>query len=87
MITLANVNANSCRPFLTVAVAWKFWAQFAPLSEFIALRVIDRDRRSSHVSQTVDEEREKREVYGHPSMFEPLEPPWTPFGPLTTSMM
>lgn len=75
------------RPILTIAAAWKFWQQFAPLSEYIALRVIDRDRRYSTTSQTVDEEREARETYGHPSMSVELEAPWTPLGPLSSELM
>ena len=74
-------------PFLTLAAAWKFWTQFSPLSDYIALRVIDRERRYSTASQTVDEEREDKQVYGHPYLTSELESPWTPLGKLTPDLM
>ncbi len=67
-------------PFLTLAIAYKFKSQFEPLSHFIALRAINRQRRESTASQTVDEEREEKQKYGHPHLYVPLEAPWTPAG-------
>lgn len=84
---MISPQANDARPILTIAAAWKFWNQFAPLSKSIALRAIDRDRRYSSASQTVDEDREETQQYGHPSMTAKLELPWTPWGPLDPEML
>ncbi|ORY82517.1 hypothetical protein BCR37DRAFT_314552 [Protomyces lactucae-debilis] len=64
-------------PFLTIYVAQKFWHQFSPLADYIALRAIERDRSDSTTSQTVDENREEDDEYGHPYLTCPLEVPWT----------
>ncbi|BFZ57828.1 hypothetical protein PYCC9005_004882 [Savitreella phatthalungensis] len=76
-------------PFLTVIAAYKFWQQFSPLSDYIALRVIEREeeRRMSTTSETVDEEREAQAEYGHPYLNVPLDKPWTPYGLLNEDLM
>ena len=76
-------------PFITVAASVKFWQQFEPLSEFIALRAIDRgtERRMSTNSQTVDETREATAQYGHPHLKSELDKPWTPYGVLDEDLM
>ncbi|KAK9456303.1 hypothetical protein V1511DRAFT_487204 [Dipodascopsis uninucleata] len=63
-------------PFATLALMWNFYDHYMPLSYFIALRSIRQQQHQRNGSRTIDEERERNQVYVNPNLVCPLDEPW-----------
>lgn len=63
-------------PILTLIMMYNFYDHYRPLSNFIALRAIKQSQNQAHLTRTLDEERERNQVYINPNLICPLEEPW-----------
>ncbi|KAK9369016.1 hypothetical protein V1509DRAFT_620844 [Lipomyces kononenkoae] len=63
-------------PISTIILMYNFYDHYLPLSYFIALRAIKKDNHDRVGSLTLDEERERNQVYVNPNLVCPLEDPW-----------
>ncbi|KAK9467666.1 hypothetical protein V1512DRAFT_275630 [Lipomyces arxii] len=63
-------------PIATLVLMWNFYNHYLPLSYFIALRSIKQSTHHRQGSRTLDEERERNQVYVNPNLVCPLEEPW-----------
>ncbi|KAK9477748.1 hypothetical protein V1514DRAFT_332889 [Lipomyces japonicus] len=63
-------------PISTFILMYNFYKHCIPLSNFIALRAIRQHQDRPQGSHTLDEERERNQVYINPNLVCPLEEPW-----------
>ncbi|KAK9470573.1 uncharacterized protein V1510DRAFT_382952 [Dipodascopsis tothii] len=64
-------------PIITMILMYSFYAHYLPLSYFIALRSIKQSQQNARPStRTLDEERERNQIYINPNLVCPLESPW-----------
>ncbi|KAK9452276.1 uncharacterized protein V1518DRAFT_410803 [Limtongia smithiae] len=63
-------------PIFTLIMMYNFYEHYLPLSYFIALRSILSNEIRRQGSRTLDEERERNQVYINPNLVSPLEDPW-----------
>ncbi|KAK9325484.1 hypothetical protein V1517DRAFT_365273 [Lipomyces orientalis] len=63
-------------PIATIILMYNFYDHYLPLSYFIALRAIKQYQHHRTGSLTLDEERERNQVYVNPNLVCPLEDPW-----------